>query len=790
MRVVALIGPLALAGFGAVGLLLADLGVYRPWLVLVLGFAAFAALYQCARPLLEPDLYTLAEALAKEEAAAAAAADPAAENDTDRAGGDGAPIPTSRTSRICSILAAVFAALTAAWNFMNAAQHAQINRDGGLYLNAGKWISQHGTLNLQPFVGPFANNPSVIATSTGMKVRGDHLEFDLSHMLSAVLAEAHNLGGNRLMFAAVPILSGFALLAFYRLAARLLQQPIAALGATATLALIMPQVSFSRDSTTEIPIQVLLFTALWMLCDRRTLRTPRLAFVAGFLLGIVQAIHIDGLVFIIGLPVVYAVTWLHTNRPGRRHLKRGILWSAIGVGLGILFGVVDLLLWDRYYLTVVRNNVAGLAAVVIVASIGAFALVVLVRRTGLFRVVQRSRNVVAYVAGGLVVIAGFGAWFVRPHIQTVHARTRTRWSRSCRRSTGSRPIRHARYAELSVRWMSWYVGPITVTLAILGAAGLAVLLVRGSLRLPVRLATFMLAPPALLYTLRPSITPDQIWATRRFLPVIFPVVILLAWAVIGVIAHAQATSFRRSFAIVLGLATVVFPVLTIRDVSQMTEQRNLFPIVTNACRIIGPHGAVVMLQGRAPESVAYLSDPQTIRSFCNVPVMIVAKRTRPQTLHSLAARWRDQGRRLFVVDEHAQAIRSAFPTANVRSTGQRHDLHILEQTLDAPAGAVRAGPPAGDHRARARDRAHTAARDQPGEEAGQGAVDHDVVGGDVVDHDLDVTGAIARPAAALLDQRARRSRARRASPSSVRSTTRPCSADRYAAIVRRTISRP
>ena len=134
-----------------------------------------------------------------------------------------------------------------------------------------------------------------------MKQRGSHLEFDLSHMLSAVLAEAQNLGGNRLMFSTVPILSGFALLAFYLLAARLLQQPVAALGATATLAFLMPQVSFSRDSTTEIPIQVLLFTALWLLCDRRTLRTPGPAFVAGLLLGLVQAMHVDGLAFLVGL---------------------------------------------------------------------------------------------------------------------------------------------------------------------------------------------------------------------------------------------------------------------------------------------------------------------------------------------------------------------------------------------------------------------------------------------------------------------------------------------------------
>jgi hypothetical protein len=238
-----------------------------------------------------------------------------------------------------------------------------------------------------------------------------------------------------------------------------------------------------------------------------------------------------------------------------------------------------------------------------------------------------------------------------------------------------------RYAEYSVRWMSWYAGPITVTLAILGAAGLSMLLVRGTLRLPVRVATFMFAPPALLYTLRPSITPDQIWAMRRFLPVIFPVLVLLAWAVISAIAHAEAASLRRSFAIVLGLATIVYPITTIRDVSRMTEQRNMLPIVTNACKIIGPHGAVVMLQDQPPRSVAYLSDPQTLRGFCNVPVVIASRQSTKRTLRTLASEWRKDGRKLFVVDEHAQAIRSLFPNANVRTTGRRQDLHILEQTL-------------------------------------------------------------------------------------------------------------
>ena len=55
VRVIALGSALALASFGAVGLLLADLGVYSLPLALVLGIAAFALLYRWARPVLETD---------------------------------------------------------------------------------------------------------------------------------------------------------------------------------------------------------------------------------------------------------------------------------------------------------------------------------------------------------------------------------------------------------------------------------------------------------------------------------------------------------------------------------------------------------------------------------------------------------------------------------------------------------------------------------------------------------------------------------------------------------------
>src|SRR6202040_1869680 len=137
-----------------------------------------------------------------------------------------------------------------------------------------------------------------------------------------------------------------------------------------------------------------------------------LAFVAGLLLGLVQAMHIDGLAFIIGLPLVFAFTWLHTNRRARRKVIRGILWSSLGVLVGILFGAFDLARWNRYYLSFVHGNLQRLAAAEILTIAAAIAIVLILRHTNVLPAIKRARPAAGYVVGALVLIVGFGGWLV------------------------------------------------------------------------------------------------------------------------------------------------------------------------------------------------------------------------------------------------------------------------------------------------------------------------------------------------------------------------------------------
>ena len=206
IRVLAFVIAAAVAAYGSVGLFLAILGWYSAvGSCSSSGSAVFVGLCVLARPLLPPR-------------------------------GE-----VSRAAHIAAVLAFVAIVGITVWNVSNASQQVLIIRDGGTYLNAGKWISAHGTLEVKPFVGPFTPT-SLAASSAGMSRQGDHLDFTLEHMFPALLADAQGVGGDRLMFATVPLLGGAALLAFYLLARRVLRYPLAALGAMLCLGLLMPQV--------------------------------------------------------------------------------------------------------------------------------------------------------------------------------------------------------------------------------------------------------------------------------------------------------------------------------------------------------------------------------------------------------------------------------------------------------------------------------------------------------------------------------------------------------------------
>jgi len=96
------------------------------------------------------------------------------------------------------------------------------------------------------------------------------------------------------------------------------------------------------------------------------------------------------------------------------------------------------------------------------------------------------------------------------------------------------------YAEDTVTWLVWWLGPVTVALSLLATVALTAIGTRAVLSrgpLPVWLLPVVLGLAVTAVSLyRPAITPDHPWADRRYVTVTYPFVVLTATAALARLA--------------------------------------------------------------------------------------------------------------------------------------------------------------------------------------------------------------------------------------------------------------
>ncbi|MEV0198198.1 hypothetical protein [Nonomuraea sp. NPDC050691] len=103
-----------------------------------------------------------------------------------------------------------------------------------------------------------------------------------------------------------------------------------------------------------------------------------------------------------------------------------------------------------------------------------------------------------------------------------------RFIEETQRANGLPPDGGHLYFEQSLRWVFWYVGVPAVVLATLAAAVLVRRLLRDGRPFPWLLPLAVIGWTTVSTLLRPEITPDHPWASRRLVPVVIPGLIVLA----------------------------------------------------------------------------------------------------------------------------------------------------------------------------------------------------------------------------------------------------------------------
>ena len=217
------------------------------------------------------------------------------------------------------------------------------------------------------------------------------------------------------------------------------------------------------------------------------------------------------------------------------------------------------------------------------------------------------------------------------------------------------------YAERSVEWLSWWVGPFALGVALLAlVVALATATRRWQRRDPPAWAgALLVATVSTALTLwRPEITPDHPWAERRLVTALVLVVVLVVAAAAWLLRRPWPRPVRLTAAAVT-LAALLVPTLVAAwpHLSHRPEQDSIVA-VDQACAGFSEGDVALMVDARAANEW-----PQVLRGWCGVPALstTASLRAHPAALAAAvdevgAAVTEDGGRLVLVAAEGPQSL--------------------------------------------------------------------------------------------------------------------------------------
>ncbi len=409
--------------------------------------------------------------------------------------------------------------------------------------------------------------------------------------------------------------------------------------------------------------------------------SARAGLLAGVLLGGTGLVRVDAL-----REVVLLLPVLALGAAFRARWPRPVL---VGLAGSLLVAAVAAVGLSWQYLASIAGSLVPLLALGVLIGGGSWVALVLWRRG--WRLPGAVVRWLPDVAAGAVVVAGLYL-ASRPLWQTVRQSPDDPGARyvAGMQARQGLPVDGGRtYAEQSVAWLSWYVGPVAlvISLAVLAVLMRRAVLSAGEHRVDTWLPVLFVAAGSTLLTLaRPGITPDHPWADRRLL-ITLPLVVALVSTGVDWALRRAAASGRRWVGVVVAVvvaALVVVPAATATWPHRGGGvERGSLAAVDEVCARLDPTTDVVL----AVDSRAANEWPQVVRGMCGVPALSTtsALRSDPEQLASTVATMSreigSRGDRLVLLGaDSAEAIRRLGVDPNlVVNTTVQEDEHVLEQ---------------------------------------------------------------------------------------------------------------
>ncbi len=410
--------------------------------------------------------------------------------------------------------------------------------------------------------------------------------------------------------------------------------------------------------------------------------TRRAALVGGALVGGTVLLRADGLREVVLATVACALLLVQGRRAVAGPFLAGA-WASTALGFGAL-------LWlSPRYLGDIAASLLPLVGIAAVVGLAAAVVVRLARRGArLPRGIRVLLPTVAYLAP---LALGAYLW-ARPFWQVVRqdpADPGARVVAGLQLAQGLTVDGGRTYAEQSVAWLVWWVGPVALGVTMLACAVWSRRVARAwnaGEPLPEWTAPLLVAVGSLVLTLlRPGITPDHPWADRRLVIGTAAVCLVVVVASVDLLLRA---AHRWSPAVgalpgifVLVAMTIVVVRGTWPHATERIEQGS-GATVAAVCAALRPGDVVVAVDSRAVNEW-----PQVVRGECGHPALVTtgALRKDPAALRTtLAAVAADlpAGSRLVALaaddaESLGEAVRVTGVAAGVREV--REDQRLLEE---------------------------------------------------------------------------------------------------------------
>jgi hypothetical protein len=444
--------------------------------------------------------------------------------------------------------------------------------------------------------------------------------------------------------------------------------------ALAGLTLCGLQIWFARYPTAETLTQFLIWSGLfafgaWLAGERPG---GLWALVAGLCFGGVFLVRVDILVL---LPV-FGLVGLLLLGSGRRILSEpdSLAWFLTPLAALITHSFIHAWFQSRPYFVV--HSGLGLRLlevnwlIPLVAVLAAVAGVVLIRRaaSSLAAGYERTRRWAVLALIGATLVWAFYGWFVRPVL-------------------GEAVIRQDFFSQQAIpltdheNWLrlSWYLSPVGVWL---GVAGICVLIARVDRRTALMLVVGALFSALYLWNLRAN--PHQVYAMRRFVPVVVPFFCVAAAAFIGWVAEGR-TAWRRAVAALLALIWLGGMAWSARGLVSQVDHRGLTGQLAALDATLEP-GSVLLFNDQAVIGQGdYFGTPLQFVFGHDVFSLRDPAATSPSDLVKAVEFWQNSGRAVYWIGDPEPLGRLGLAADEApRTLSSRH----LEEVYDRRPTAV------------------------------------------------------------------------------------------------------